>query len=156
MRKYVRVAIELLIVYILLLIYAPLCAFLFSTIPMSKPMKIFLVPVIEEGLRLLSICMGGLIQYVFTFAFAIVEYIHIIALVNIKTGGIPTGLYFYRFLCIFVHLGLLFIQIKCYRKYQKTKHRFYIIVGFILAVIFHELYNYHIGGWIVKAFVSSF
>jgi len=123
---------------------------------MSKPMKIFLVPVVEESLRLLSIYMGGLIQYVFTLAFAIVENIHIIAYVNMQTGGIPDGLYFYRFLCIFVHLGLLFIQIKCYRKYQKTKHRFYIIIGFLLAVTIHELYNYHIGGWIVKAFVSSF
>ena len=65
---------------------------------MSQPMKIFLVPVVEESLRLLSIYMGGLIQYVFTLAFAIVEYIHIIAYVNMKTGGIPDGLYFYRFL----------------------------------------------------------
>lgn len=150
MKRYIFVLFELFISYILVAIYIPLCTSIFLILPLSKAGKIFTIPVIEESLRLISILFGGLIQYAFTVMFAIGEYINYIRYIESKTGSIPDGYYFYRFICVLVHLGLLYIQIKCYRKYQQTKHSAYIIYGFLSALTLHELYNYKIGEWIIK------
>lgn len=142
---YLVFIIEVFLVFILIGIYNPLCAFIFATIPMSKALKILMIPIVEEFLRLVSIIIGGATQYGFTLVFAILEFRRFISGVGSVYSAVPDGFYFYRFLCIFVHIGLLYIQIKFYREYQKTKRPFFVLYGFLIAVIVHELYNYKIG-----------
>jgi len=132
----------------------PLCIVIFKTAPFTTEAKIFTVPIIEELLRLISIMFGGIVQYAYTLAFAVQEYIHFIEGVTMRTGGVPDGFYLYRLICVFVHLGLLFIQIKFYRKYQQTGRYYYIVVGFLIAVTAHELYNYEIGAVILSQVVT--
>ena len=91
---------DLLVSWILLVIYTPLCSALFMIIPMGTKWKIFTVPIVEESLRLLSIFLGGAVQYVFTILFAVNEYMNFVYYSSIRYGDVPDGYPFYRFLCI--------------------------------------------------------
>ena len=156
MIRYISIIIDILASYGFLVIYMPICTTLFSILPLNTGQKFFIVPIIEETLRFSSILVGGLVQYLFTLMFAINEYTHVIIYVKSKYGMIPDGFEFYRVICIFAHIGLLYFQLKMFRKYQRTKRYYYLFVGFFGAVTFHELYNYHIGKVLLKVCMYLF
>lgn len=153
MKKLLAAGIDLAGSFGLYLIYVPLTSWLFQILPLTRAEKFFAVPVIEETLRFVSICLGGLTQYAFTLIFAISEYINYLGYARTEMGMVPDGYSFYRFLCIFVHVGLLWYQIKMFRKYQRTKRKYYLFVGFFGAVALHELYNHSIGSIIYSIVV---
>ena len=153
MKKLLAAGIDLAASFGLYLIYVPLVSGLFQIFPLTKAQKFFVVPVVEETLRFASICLGGLTQYAFTLIFAISEYINYLGYARTGFGALPDGYSFYRFLCIFIHIGLLWYQIKMFRKYQRTKRKYYLFVGFFGAVTLHELYNHSIGNIIYSIIV---
>lgn len=156
MKRCLSIIIDLVASYGLLVIYIPICSTLFSILPFNRAEKFFIIPIIEESLRFVSILLGGLVQYLFTFMFAINEYIHMMEYTKQKVGMIPDGFEFYRVICIFAHIGLLYFQLKMFRKYQRTQRYYYLFVGFFGAITFHELYNYHIGKVLLKGIMYLF
>lgn len=150
MKKVLWLFLEFFILLALLKIYTPLCATIFSIFSLSENAKLYIIPFIEELLRLISVICGGIVQYLYTLVFATSEFMHYLTYVELKYGSIPNEYYIYRFICILVHISLLFLQIRCYLEYKRTKRIFFIIFGYGSAVIFHQLYNYQIGKWIMK------
>lgn len=151
-----KVLVNISIVYFLVELYHFTGSFLIASFGLNRVTYSYIAPFLEESFRFISIWIGGIITYLFTFYFAIGEYMHYIEYYKSVEGSVPVSFYIFRAICVLVHVGLLVIQLMGWYLYKKSpvrqKKTFWIVLTFIIAVFWHILYNNHgVGAMIHRA-----
>lgn len=151
--KFFRIITELLVSYALNTAYIPFCLFVFSIVDLNTRAKFYFTPFFEEFFRFVSVFMGGIIQYAYTLFFSLSEFYDFIRWYKITVNNnVPLEFYFVRFLAVLIHFILLFVQIFLFKEYLKTKKVFYLINGYLFAVMLHLIYNFYLAKHVARFF----
>lgn len=110
-------------------------------------------PFLEEGVRFISLFIGGYVKYLFTLFFAIGEFIDHINYYNREVGFVPVSFVAFRIVCIIAHFFLLAIQLFGYYYSKKYNSKLYLYMGLTAAISWHYAFNTGVGH-IVNNFVT--
>lgn len=99
-----------------------------------------MVPLIEESFKTLAIILGGAIALGFTILFGIFEATNYI-FEALDKGPVHYSYIIFRILCIFLHLGLLYVQWYGFKSYQQGKGAIHWLLGFLTAYSIHYIWN---------------
>ena len=115
---------------------------------------IFIIPMIEEFSKLLTLFISVPVAVVYTLTFAVIEFFLYVRMMDNLLGGV--SLYFIqgRSLCIILHLVCLYIQYLGFRKFKETDNQKFLLYGYLGGTTLHIAWNAGVG-LVVLSFITN-
>ena len=129
-----------LVIIVCLVFLVPMVELSIWSVESLRPYNLLIVPLIEESFKTLAIIFGGVIAFGFTILFGTLEAINYVVHAFNK-GPVHYSYIIFRFLCIFLHLGLLYTQWYGFKLYKQGQGSINWLIGFLTAYTIHYLWN---------------
>ena len=122
-----------------------------SMLPSLKGKGNVVAAFVEETFKTLALIWSAGFATAFTVIFASLEMINYCIVVVRKANELPIDYMIFRMICISVHLITLLVQVYFFQLYQKKKDGTYWLIGYLLAIFIHLLWNQGLGALFLRA-----